>query len=408
MASKFRTPRVMLGYPDEVVENDSVLDFQTSKVGGIPSWIGTGCQAMSCPKCKSSGTPLLLAQIYAPLEAKSLHRTLYIFTCSKNNCQNDPNSWWCLRGQKLHGRPQGCVELSTKASDTTWNDDADDWGSEDDEQPLHNIVTVEDVAATCQTLSIGEDQDDDDPDDMEGSVSEAAAASAEIEVGAEDDEEVVTVDAAQSSEAKASSTIPQLFSKTNTGQVEEHGPEKHFAFDPFYIAVEEEYLGSANVMTDHEQKLLDEYKKNDSLGVLQVKGEGNPKTGGDKSEDVYENVLPKHGDALFHRIMSVINLNPGQILRYSRELSHQPLLVRTDQALPKKCRHCSGPVICELQILSTLIPWLTFKEGENPPGIEFGTVLVYTCLASCPTGDKGYLTELVVMQPELLWLPKTL
>ena len=34
----------------------------------------------------------------------------------------------------------------------------------------------------------------------------------------------------------------------------------------------------------------------------------------DKSE-IYENVLPKHGDALFHKMMSVISLNPGQILR---------------------------------------------------------------------------------------------
>ena len=39
-------------------------------------------------------------QIYAPLEGKSLHRTLYVFTCSKQACQNNPDSWHCLKGQK--------------------------------------------------------------------------------------------------------------------------------------------------------------------------------------------------------------------------------------------------------------------------------------------------------------------
>ena len=89
----------MLGYPDEFVEDDSVLDFKTSKVGGRPSWLESDFQppeSLACPSCKppsAPSPPVLLAQIYAPLEAKSLHRTIYIFTCPKQECQNNPNRY---------------------------------------------------------------------------------------------------------------------------------------------------------------------------------------------------------------------------------------------------------------------------------------------------------------------------
>ena len=42
-----------------------------------------------------------------------------------------------------------------------------------------------------------------------------------------------------------------------------------------------------------------------------VKGSG----GGGADADIYEKVLPKHGDALFHKFVSVIQENPGQVLR---------------------------------------------------------------------------------------------
>lgn len=37
--------------------------------------------------------------------------------------------------------------------------------------------------------------------------------------------------------------------------------------------------------------------------------------GGGADSDIYEKVLPKHGDALFHKFVSVIQENPGQVLR---------------------------------------------------------------------------------------------
>ena len=44
-----------------------------------------------------------------------------------------------------------------------------------------------------------------------------------------------------------------------------------------------------------------------------VAAAGAAKSGG--GADVYEKVLPHHGDALGHKFVSVIQDNPGQVLR---------------------------------------------------------------------------------------------
>ena len=70
-------------------------------------------------------------------------------------------------------------------------------------------------------------------------------------------------------------------------------------------------------------------------------------------------------------------------------------------------------MVCEVQILPTLIPSLTITANvEEMPTqesiLEFGTVLVYTCVSSCDeaneTGASGvkYSQETVLMQPELM------
>ena len=47
----------------------------------------------------------------------------------------------------------------------------------------------------------------------------------------------------------------------------------------------------------------------------EVAAAGAARGGGGADADVYEKVLPKHGDALFHKFVSVIQENPGQVLR---------------------------------------------------------------------------------------------
>ena len=50
-------------------------------------------------------------------------------------------------------------------------------------------------------------------------------------------------------------------------------------------------------------------------GEVAAAGAARGGCGGGNDADVYEKVLPKHGDALFHKFVSVIQENPGQVLR---------------------------------------------------------------------------------------------
>lgn len=85
--------------------------------------------------------------------------------------------------------------------------------------------------------------------------------------------------------------------------------------------------------------------------------------------------------------------------RYSRNSG--PLLIAPLTEKLDKCAYCNAELICELQLLPTLIPSLTLDcNGEGVP-IEFGTVLVYTCAKSCwDTPDKSR-QEICVVQREL-------
>jgi len=110
------------------------------------------------------------------------------------------------------------------------------------------------------------------------------------------------------------------------------------------------------------------------------------------------------------------------------------------------CIHCNGPLICELQLLSSLIPFLKSKTSQrNEPNkendcqnneqkfrnsnkvesfcesvslesnscIEFGTIMIYTCQNSCysheqststlPSAVQGnYYKEQIFLQSESL------
>ena len=74
-------------------------------------------------------------------------------------------------------------------------------------------------------------------------------------------------------------------------------------------------------MTEHERQLLLDYKTRESsieeVCDMSIKnGDKSAKTSSSSScGDAYEKAMPKHGDTLFHKMLSVIAENPGQVLR---------------------------------------------------------------------------------------------
>ena len=116
-------------------------------------------------------------------------------------------------------------------------------------------------------------------------------------------------------------------------------------------------------------------------------------------QELYEKAIPIHGDLMFHNFMSKLQENPGQILRYSRNAS--PILIAPlKELLSPVCQHCGHEMICEVQILPTIIEKLRLEAtGESAP-IDFGNVLVWTCVKSCWDTPDKMRTEQVVVQQE--------
>lgn len=82
------------------------------------------------------------------------------------------------------------------------------------------------------------------------------------------------------------------------------------------------------------------------------------------------------------------------ICRYSRDAL--PLLIAPLQETKQICHNCGAEMICEIQLLPLLIPKLRFANGDPTP-IEYGNVLVFTCLQSCwDTPDKMRVEHVVV------------
>lgn len=179
---------------------------------------------------------------------------------------------------------------------------------------------------------------------------------------------------------------------------------------PYFIAVDVEvnttnkeyecYGGSLS--SEHIRELYQEYKKQDESvhspnSGVSASGSGGGGGAGTPQEDQegYEKALPAHGDLMFHHFLSTIQQNPGQVLRYSRDTL--PLLIAPLQESIPKCPNCNGDTICEIQILSTLIPKLKMEQtNENAP-LEYGNVLIFTCLKSCwDTPDKMRYEKIIV------------
>lgn len=162
-------------------------------------------------------------------------------------------------------------------------------------------------------------------------------------------------------------------------------------FCPYFISVVEEsdLFGEDHDLV-HARELLRDYEKREGIAVGELDC---PEDGGSGGDEKYEKSIVKHGDAVFARFMKRISVCPEQILRYSR--GGNPLFISKPPAnMPQvisTCASCGGPRTFELQLMPALVNLLRAEDSETQ--LEFGTVLVYTCLKSCWTSVSNKAVE---------------
>ena len=131
-----------------LARQDWIDDAYASRTGGEPVWLGTpppefapSGEGVRCAVC---GQPLLLlVQLYAPVEHP---RSICVFGCNRQKCENQPGTWRVFRSQLLSTAPApqaaatppappsaGAVSLSPTDDCAGWGEDAGDDSPLDDE-----------------------------------------------------------------------------------------------------------------------------------------------------------------------------------------------------------------------------------------------------------------------------------
>lgn len=91
---------------------------------------------------------------------------------------------------------------------------------------------------------------------------------------------------------------------------------KSLILNSFFIYVEEEknnFLYQNQNLSDHIRDLIQEYQQCDE--ICKTNPESPTITGNDFEQETYEKTIPLHGDVMFHNFISVIQKNPGHIVR---------------------------------------------------------------------------------------------
>uniref|UniRef100_H3C823 Programmed cell death protein 2 C-terminal domain-containing protein n=1 Tax=Tetraodon nigroviridis TaxID=99883 RepID=H3C823_TETNG len=315
--------------------------FLTNKVGGRPDWLPDICRPS--PRCRCCGAPSVhVVQVYCPLDASPYHRNLHLFACPGPECSGRSESWTVLRSQGLEAPPAA----------TDWCDGADDWGGGEEQGVPEEAPAGGGGSSSARSNIIS-------------TLSRAGGLGRSPGPGGE---------------AAACRQLQRL-----RLQEQQAAPVLRSLF---ISVVEESDLGGEDEELRRARQLLEEYERREGAAV-----------GG---EETYEKPRARHGDAAFSRFLKRISRCPQQILRYCR--GGRPLLLSEPPCSPAQtvpaCGACGGSRTFELQLMPALVGLLQAADGGGGQ-VEFGTVLVYTCTASCwGAGSTGALEEACWVQQD--------
>ncbi|XP_057372897.1 programmed cell death protein 2-like [Daphnia carinata] len=395
----------LLGMEDEPLGKDEEghIDFKVNKVGGKPNWASGDHPNPMCKLCHKQ--MLLAVQIYAPLNESLNHRTLYQFCCLQPQCQSKNEGWVCIRDETVDTSvTSSCDKLqpTATASTTTWIDDADDWGDEEDMEADSGTPNEHGRSEPQATLSVQSGISTLTIQDLDTKPSELALPksldtcdhitipSAEVE----GDESVVPDDLP----SQPTVDIRALFAPSSAPISDPSGLQ----FSSFYLNVSEEH--QAAVLSDEKldqraKELWEEYQRRENCDWKNLQ-KSNKITPG-RIDEAYEKVPPSHGDRVVHKFITQVQSCPEQLIRYNRGASKPLLLKQLTKDEPiSKCRHCNALLVFEMQLMPHLSQLLKLKDtaGDYQP-VEIGTVLVFTCSKSCWSGVP--CEEYLIVQSEI-------
>ena len=228
--------------------------------------------------------------------------------------------------------------------------DADDWGEEEVGDPngnqtpgtwdnpailstpstpspggatgFQNNLNINSISLAPLTLTSGDgnangkEKRDEDSSGALGGI----AARAEVEEEGDDEDCCVAMEELE----KPETDIPSLFFAANR-PIKSSSGELKIAAHYLWVGEEKEGGSGSGEAVKGEERLLQEYKAREALeGAMGQGGKGEAK-GGSGGEG-WEKVVPTHGDELLHKMVEIIQKNPGQVLPALKSEYVNPLI----------------------------------------------------------------------------------
>ncbi|KAL2239015.1 UNVERIFIED_CONTAM: Programmed cell death protein 2-like protein [Sesamum indicum] len=352
-----------------------------SKAGGTPAWL----DPINLPSEKSSlcdfcGEPLqFLLQVYAPLpEESTFHRTLFVFMCPSMTCLlRDQHEQW-KRHPETPSRSVKVFRCQLPRVNSFYSSEAP--AEDGTEQPLtaggnpcppfppaHHpkkfALCVMDVSTNTDHMP----------------------AKQNCVIGAGHGKGIKFVVAVEKHGIVPGNTrllIGGLVTQVTKSSV---GRWTHLTknLNQYEIANEDEGELDEEMANDEgsASSLISRSRTDGSFGKLQTYFKGN---GENRSWASFQ---------------ERISLAPEQVLRYSSSAEAKPLWPVSSGRPSKldipKCNYCGGTRGFEFQVLPQLLYFFHVKDSED--SLDWATIVVYTCEASCE-GGVGYKEEFAWVQ----------
>uniref|UniRef100_G3MRI7 Programmed cell death protein 2 C-terminal domain-containing protein n=1 Tax=Amblyomma maculatum TaxID=34609 RepID=G3MRI7_AMBMU len=272
-----------------------------------------------------------------------------------------------------------------------WLVGQDDWGDDswDDESPHHMVHNsgAQNLEASLGSMTV-----------TSPTVASVALLSNEEASGDTEMEEQTLVRAESLDSSRALENMCALRSSEGERKALLKDLQRVNSFKSFYIAVVEESTLPGETPADiRARKLLQDYEAGEG-NVFRVpgKGQGNMTY----AQEAYEK--PQYSDTTFYRFNKRLRRCPQQLIRFCWE--GEPLFISepTSSWQPGTCESCGARRCFELQAMPALIQSLEVEavtELQGPP-VEFGTVLFYSCSASCWKDGDAWKSEVSLVQPD--------
>ncbi|KAJ6812599.1 programmed cell death protein 2 [Iris pallida] len=344
---------VVLGFVEKPKNPESLLrHFFPSKAGGVPAWLDPvklpNEKSRTCGICRE---PLqFLLQIYAPISEieSAFHRTLYVFMCPSMKClRQDQHEQW-KRGEESPCRSVKVFRCQLPRSNPFYSS----------EPPKHGDRPLTDAATLCCWCGTWK--------------GEKVCSSCKTANYCSEKHQILHWNSGH--KAVCCQFISSLEASTSDFGSKKMSAKEKVAcktlYPEFEVIIEEECEYDTEPTGDQSctTSLVSVHDKSDETFQL--------------LSDKFEGDIDKKSWVSFEERISKA---PEQVLRYCRDLKAKPLWPLSSGRPSKedipKCKYCKGPLCYEFQIMPQLLYY--FKVGNDPDSLDWGTIVIYTCLASC-------------------------